>query len=137
MIRLKTFEDFKISISISNSVQNEGHQGADTSWTSASGKTITLVEVCDYLDENSVPTIEIDPSSVEDLLIKTERDPERVAEADLSFPIIVAESNGEYISILDGQHRVVKCLQAGIPRIKARVLNLDDAPEEYRKMFIR
>jgi len=70
-------------------------------------------------------------------LIKTERDPERVAEADLSFPIIVAESNGEYISILDGQHRVVKCLQAGIPRIKARVLNLDDAPEEYRKMFIR
>ncbi len=134
---IKLFEEFNISIIISGSesVQNEGHQGADTSWTDADGKTITLVEICEYLDDNSVPVIDIDPKSVEELLIKVERDPERVADADLSFPIIITESNGEYTKILDGQHRVAKCLQGGIPKIKARVLDLDTAPEEYSKMF--
>lgn len=69
-------------------------------------------------------------------MIDVERDPNRVESADLSFPIVVSKSNGEFKGILDGQHRVVKSIKNGIPTIKARVLNLDTAPEEYKKMFI-
>jgi hypothetical protein len=113
--------------------------GVDTSWTrSIDGKetTITLRDLNDYLDENNVAVEEIDTKSIEDILIETERDPNRVNSADLSFPIVVSKSNGEFKGILDGQHRVVKSIQNEIPTIKARVLILDTAPVEYKKMFI-
>lgn len=110
-------------------------QGLETSWT-VDGVTITLNDINSYLDENKVPVVEIDPKSIEDILIKTERDPNRVNSADLSFPIVVSKSNGEFKGILDGQHRVVKSIQNDIPTIKARVLVLDTAPVEYKKMFI-
>ena len=108
--------------------------GVDTSWT-VDGVTITLNDINSYLDENKVPVVEIDTTSIEDILIDTERDPERVDSASLEYPIILSTLNGDFYSVLDGQHRVVKSIKMGIPTIKARILDLDIAPE-YRKMFI-
>ena len=108
--------------------------GVDTSWT-VDGVTITLNDINSYLDENKVPVVEIDTASIEDILIDTERDPERVDSASLEYPIILSTLNGDFYSVLDGQHRVVKSIKMGIPTIKARILDLDIAPE-YRKMFI-
>lgn len=109
--------------------------GLDTSWT-VDGVTITLNDINSYLDENKVPVVEIDTASIEDILIDTERDPERVDSARLEYPIILSTLNGDFYSVLDGQHRVVKSIKMGLPTIKARILDLDTAPE-YKKIFLR
>ena len=109
--------------------------GVDTSWT-VDGVTITLNDINSYLDENKVPVVEIDTTSIEDILIDTERDPERVDSASLEYPIILSTLNGDFYSVLDGQHRVVKSIKMGIPTIKARILDLDTTPE-YKKIFVR
>ncbi len=80
--------------------------------------------------------IEIDPNDIKHLLIDVERDPNRVEAADLSYPIILVRSEGEFISILDGQHRVVKAIRDAV-NIRAKVLDLDLTPEEFVKVFKR
>ena len=137
---LKLYENFEEYENLpGGDIPSDTNTGADTSWTrNIDGKktTITLHDVNDYLDENNVNVEEIDTKSIEDILIDVDRDPNRVEIADLSFPIVVSKSNGEFKGILDGQHRVFKSIKNGTPTIKARVLNLDTAPEKYKKMFI-
>ena len=137
---IKLFENFIEGENLpGGDIPSDTNTGVDTSWTrNIDGKktTITLHDVNGYLDENNVNVEEIDTKSIEDILIDVERDSNRVESADLSFPIVVSKSNGEFKGILDGQHRVVKSIKNGIPSIRARVLNLDTAPEEYKKMFI-
>ena len=136
---LKIYENFEEEENLPGDIPSDTNTGSDTSWTrNIDGKktTITLHDVNGYLDENNVNVEEIDTKSIEDILIDVERDSNRVESADLSFPIVVSKSNGEFKGILDGQHRVVKSIKNGIPTIRARVLNLDTAPEEYKKMFI-
>lgn len=122
---LKLFENFE---------QPDG-TGLDTFWeTEVDGRTVrvTIKDVMDYLDGG----VEIDPNEVKHLLIDVERDPVRVENADLKYPIIVAKYGDDFISILDGQHRVVKALRDDV-KIKAKILDLDLAPETWKKIFIR
>lgn len=122
---LKLFENFE---------QPEG-TGEETFWEIEKNNEvirITLDDVYNYLDN----VIEIEPSQIKDLLIDVERDPKRVDAADLSYPIVITKSNGKYTSIIDGQHRVVKALRDGL-KVKARILDLDNAPEEFKLAFKR
>jgi hypothetical protein len=120
---LKLFENFE---------QPEG-SGEDTYWeVEIKNKPVrvTLTDVLNYLDN----IIELNPEDIEHLLIDVEREPERVDAADLKYPIILLSKGGEYTSILDGQHRVVKALRDGVP-VKARILDLDSAPEKFKNVF--
>lgn len=122
---IKKFESFE---------QPEG-TGLDTFWEAeVDGEIVrvTIKDVMNYLDE----AIEIDPNDVKHLLIDVERDPVRVENADLSYPIIVTKSGDKFTSILDGQHRLVKALRDGV-NINARILDLDLVPESWKKIFIR
>lgn len=85
-----------------------------------------------YLDGG----IEIDPNEIKHLLIDVERDPVRVENADLKYPIIVSKYKGDFISILDGQHRVVKALRDGV-NVKAKILDLETTPKTWKKIFLR
>jgi hypothetical protein len=120
---LKTFESFEQPVGT----------GTGTFWEiEIDGKTIriTFDDVIEHLDKG----IEIDPNDIKHLLIDVERDPNRVEAADLNYPIILVRSEGEFISILDGQHRVVKAIRDGLD-IRAKVLDLDLAPEEFKAVF--
>ena len=123
---LKYYESFE---------QPEG-TGAESSWeVEIDGKPIkiTLSEVINHIDD----VIEIDPNQIKDLLIDTERDPQRVEAADYkNYPIVLVSKSGKFISILDGQHRVVKALRDGV-KIKAQILNLDKSPEKFLLVFDR
>ena len=134
---LKLFENFIEDVENlpGGDIPFDDKYGVDTSWT-VDDVTITLNDINSYLDENKVPVVEIDTASIEDILIDTERDPERVDSASLEYPIILSTLNGDFYSVLDGQHRVVKSIKMGIPTIKARILDLDTAPE-YKKIFVR
>lgn len=118
MIYLKLFEDFKID---------------NTFWeTEVDGNPVkvTLSDVLDYLDNG----FELDPNSISHLLIDVKRDESRIQSANLNYPIILAGRRGKLISILDGQHRVVKAIRDGV-NIKARILDLDFAPENFKSVF--
>ena len=68
------------------------------------------------------------------LLIDVKRDSNRVQSADLKYPVILLSSGGEIKSILDGQHRIVKALENN-EMIKVRILDLDLAPDNFKKIF--
>ena len=111
----------------------------DTSWED-DGEKITIGDVDDYLGDK---TIDIVPSDVRDQVLKSRGKPrlpttsqDRIDKADLSFPIIVAMEGGEYISVLDGNHRLQRAVDENKP-LKAKVLNLNDTntPENFKKMF--
>lgn len=108
---------------------NEQDIGLDTIWQDGDVK-ITIKDVLKMTDE----PIEIDPNELNHLLIKTKRDPARVQAADLKYPLVVTSKGGQYTKILDGQHRLMKALQEELP-VSIRVLNLDEAPEEFQQMF--
>jgi len=122
---LKLFEDYN---------QKDWITGLDTTWED-NGIKVTLTDINNYLDEQGIEVEELDPKLFEDIIIDVERDQNRVDSADLNFPIIVSKKNGEFQKVLDGQHRIVKCIKNGIKTIKARVLDLDTAPEEFKKIF--
>ena len=111
----------------------------DTSWED-DGEKITIGDVDDYLGDK---TIDIVPSDVRDQVLKSRGKPrlpttsqDRIDKADLSFPIIVAMEGSEYISVLDGNHRLQRAVDENKP-LEAKVLDLDNTntPENFKKMF--
>jgi len=99
--------------------------------------TIHFKDVLNYLDKNNIPVQYVDPNSLKHLLIKTKRDPIRVENSELKYPIIVVMENGKFTFILDGQHRLVKALKHKLDKVKIRILDLDCAPNDYKKIFAR
>ena len=121
---IKLFENFE---------QPEG-TGLDTFWeTEVNGETVrvTIGDIMDHLDSG----FDIDPNDVKHLLIDVERDPIRVENADLKYPIIVTKLGDKFTSILDGQHRVVKALRDDV-NVRAKILDLDLAPDFWKKIFV-
>ena len=125
---MKTFEQF-----VENYLE---YSGMNSSW-SARGTTIHLKDILKYLDEKKVPIQLVNPNKIKNLLIKAERNPKRVEDADLEHPLIITMVNGKYTSLLDGNHRLVKALKKEIDKIKIRVLDIDSSPNEYKKLFNR
>ena len=110
----------------------------DTSWADDDYK-VTIGEVNDYLDQKF---IEAQPISIEDLMDQTphldlDLDLERIVTADLEFPIIVTAVNGQYRSVLDGNHRLARAAKDGKKTIEARVLELtaEDIPGHWRSLL--
>ena len=123
---IKLFENFE---------QPEG-TGTGSFWEAEiDGKIvrITFDDIVKHLDKDEV---ELDPNKIKHLLIDVERDLARVEAADLKYPIILIKSDGEFISIIDGQHRVIKAIRDGVT-IKAQILDLDSSPEIFSKILKR
>jgi len=119
---------------------NEGYY-EETSWTrEIDGKevTITIQEVQDYLKD--APIIEIPVEEIEDMCVhkdkKDKKTLDRAKAANLKYPILIAKDDkGNYVMVLDGHHRLKKSIEKDNKTIKAKVLDLKDAPINYKKMF--
>ena len=102
----------------------------DTYWTDGI-RNISLLEILEHTSAEEV----MDARSFEALLIRVERQEERISKADLSYPIVVSVcKDGKYAQILDGQHRVVKAIR-GNETVKVKFLNLDTAPKYLKDLF--
>lgn len=100
--------------------------------------TITIKEIEDYLIDE--PIIEIPVKEIADMCIHKDKTDietkERSERANLNFPIIISKNlEGKYNMILDGHHRLLKAINTNQKTIKAKVLDLKQAPEKYKKMF--
>ena len=96
-------------------------QGISTRWIDGDINISLKDDILPYLKNE--PIIEINPKELQHTLIKTKRNPKRVQQADLSYPIIVIKKDGKYNKILDGQHRLVKAITNKEPLIKVKILN--------------
>jgi hypothetical protein len=104
-----------------------------TGWVLRDGTKLTIHDVNDYLDSNNIDIVNIPVDDIKNLCIAT--DVKRSEDSDLSYPIIITTKNGEYGMLLDGHHRLLKAINNNIVNIKSRVLELSDAPIEYKNLF--
>jgi len=105
----------------------------DTSWADDDYK-VTIGDVDDYLGEK---TVEINVQELLKQISELELEPHRIAKARLEFPIVVVRSGGQYLSVLDGNHRLAKAAKEEHETISTRILDLDEAdiPECWKKLF--
>jgi len=90
---------------------------------------ITISEVLDLLKDEPVVNIKLeDLVHIKDLSLHDDR----VADADLSCPIIVTEKDGRYIAILDGHHRRRKALDQKRTFICAKILRICSMPVQIQ-----
>jgi hypothetical protein len=127
---IKSFESFRIL---------EKSDYEETSWTDG-GIKITIQDVQNFLDTNDVGIINIPVDEIFHMCChrdKTDKATiERSERSSLDYPIIIAKGlDGNWTMILDGHHRLFKAHNHGIKYIKARVLDLKESPDEYRKIF--
>ena len=106
----------------------------DTSWENDDEK-VTIGDVIDYLGDK---TVDINVSELSQQLPSLPtQGAERVAAANLEYPIIVVKSGGQYRYVLDGNHRLQKSIDNKVETIKAKILDLDspETPEKFKRMF--
>ena len=106
----------------------------DTSWQTGNEK-VTIHEVIDYLSD--FETVYIDVLELSKQLPMSYREPDRVAAANLDYPIIIVQIGGWYRYILDGYHRFQKAINQKVNYIKAKILILDDSktPQIFKRVF--
>jgi hypothetical protein len=136
---MDTYFDTLVNAIIKESMN--GSNWGNTSWTDTiDGKEITitlkdLLTVTKDIPIQNIPTKDLESYA----LHKDKKDKETLANverADLTHAIIVLViGEGKRTSILDGHHRLQKCINNDIPTIKARVIHLKDLPEEYQKVL--
>ena len=106
----------------------------DTSWENDDEK-VTIGDVIDYLGDKTVNINVLELS--QQLPSLPTQGAERVAAANLEYPIIVVKSGGQYRYVLDGNHRLQKSIDNKVETIKAKILDLDspETPEKFKRMF--
>jgi disulfide oxidoreductase YuzD len=114
-----------------------GENWKDTSWEDDDGK-ITIGDILDYIGDNvrNISVVDLQ-NKLKGQLYKSLKDKERIMKADLQYPIILVQKDGEFSYILDGNHRLAKAIMTGEEFIKAKVLYLDDkdTPEEFKRIL--
>lgn len=114
-----------------------GENWKDTSWEDDDGK-ITIGDIIDYIGDNvrNISVVDLQ-NKLKSQLDKVTKDEERIMKADLNYPIILVQKDGEFSYVLDGNHRLAKAIMTGEEYIKAKVLYLDDknTPEEFKRLL--
>jgi len=114
-----------------------GEDWKDTSWEDNNGK-ITIGDVLDYIGDNirNISVVDLQ-NKLKSQLDKVTKDEDRIMKADLKYPIILVQKDGEFSYVLDGNHRLAKAIMTGEEYIKAKVLYLDDknTPEEFKRLL--
>ena len=89
-----------------------------TYWEDESGNRTTIQDVLYELRTEPVITLEVKKLSG---LVTVPIALDRKKKADLSCPIIVIEKDGQFVNILDGNHRLQKALDENKPYILAKI----------------
>ena len=111
----------------------------DTSWEDDDGK-VTIGDIVDYIG-NDIRKIEVSDlqNKLGEKVFAVTQGEERIMKADLQYPILLVQQDGEFSYVLDGNHRLAKAIMTGEEYIKAKVLYLDDknTPEEFKRLLGR
>jgi len=90
-----------------------------TFWEDEKGNRVTIQDVLAALQDEPIVLLEVEPLTlISNVIIEQHRK----ETADLSFPIIAIEQEGEIQSILDGHHRLQRAVDENRTHILAKVL---------------
>jgi ABC-type phosphonate transport system ATPase subunit len=90
-----------------------------TYWEDEKGNRTTIQDVLLELQDEPIVSLEVSVlARLSDVIIEQHRK----ESADLSFPIIVVEKDGEFQSILDGHHRLRRAVDENKTYILAKVI---------------
>ena len=92
-----------------------------TSWTFEDGTKYTISHVLQMFKHHNVQLVPI--SEIIKIRTVTQLNPERVKNADLSYPILVVKNQKE-LYILDGNHRLQKSINQNALFIKVKYISL-------------
>ena len=109
----------------------------DTSWENDEGDKITLIDLLNATED--IPVQEISVEELKPHLLSWDGDKEeieKIEKADLQYPILIfLDTDGEFISIIDGHHRAQKAVRKGLETIKAKIIPINSLPKNIRKVF--
>lgn len=90
-----------------------------TFWEDEKGNRLTIQDVLSAMQDEPVVLLEVEPlTQISNVIIEQHRK----ETADLSFPIIAVEQEGEIQCVLDGHHRLQKAVDENRSHILAKVL---------------
>ena len=90
-----------------------------TFWEDEKGNRVAIQDVLSALQDEPIVSLKVEPlTQISNVIIEQHRK----ETADLSFPIIAVEQDGEIQSILDGHHRLQKAIDENRTHILAKVL---------------
>ncbi len=97
------------------------HNWKKTFWEDEKGNRITIQDVLLALQDQPVVSLEVKQlSQISNVIIEQHRK----EKADLSFPVIAIENEGEIQCVLDGHHRLQKAVDENRSHILAKILVL-------------
>jgi len=109
----------------------------DTSWENDEGDKITLMDLLNATED--IPVQEISVEELKPHLLSWDGDEEenrKIEKADLQYPILIfIDTDGEFISIIDGHHRAQKAVRQGLEKIKAKIIPINSLPKNIRNVF--
>lgn len=112
----------------------------DTFWE-VNGNKLTIDDLNKYLDDSYIGITDVSVDDIKHMCVhinKKDSDTlKRSEDSDLKYPIIIATKDRQYKYILDGHHRLLKAINNGYDKIKARIFELNDAPDIFKKIFDR
>jgi len=130
--------------------EEDTHPGyEDTTWSDGE-TTITMQEVEEELAKQGFSDekggVQVDLKDIEHLDIHTRHKPnktpeqqqatlDRAIKANWNYSIIVSKKDGEYVEVLDGNHRLHKAVEKGKDTINVRPLDLSKVPKKWRSVF--
>ena len=92
----------------------------------------------DYIGDN-VRNISVSDlqNKLKSQLERVTKDEKRIMKADLQYPIILVQKDGEFSYVLDGNHRLAKAILTKKKYIKSKVLDLDNpnVPEPFIRLL--
>lgn len=100
---------------------------------------VTIQDIYDLIKRKQVPVQEIAVEILEPYAVHKYRTLphvlDRVEKSNLDYPIIVIKTTDGRYRIPDGHHRLQKAINNKIPCIKAYVIELEDMPSDWQKLF--
>ncbi|HUU89253.1 MAG TPA: hypothetical protein VMX17_16075 [Candidatus Glassbacteria bacterium] len=110
-------------------------EGLDDSWT-RNGKTVTLRKLLEITKDIPIQKIPISKLSSLALHSNNPDEQENIEKSDLNYPVLIFVNDDNSVNfIVDGHHRVQKAIKHEIPTIGAKLIKLNDLPEDFQEVF--
>lgn len=137
---MRSFKEFLLTESKQKHSKMHGDRWAGTSWTDTmqDGRPITVTIQDIFNFSKNIPVSEIDTGSLKSIALhnnKTDKETiNNIQKANLDYPILVLKKQDK-TSILDGHHRLQKAINNNIPKIKAKVIDINSMPKDWKRLF--
>lgn len=110
----------------------------DTYWQNNEGKRATLMDLLDAtkdIDVSQIPIEWIKPHLLD--WNGEEEEIQKIEKADLRYPILIfVDSEGNFLSLIDGHHRAQKAIRHGMKTIGGKIIPIDSLPEYMKEIFV-